>query len=296
VSRTLSPVILCSNCGQENPDVARFCFACGEPLEGPPKGSRDERRFVSVVFVDLVGFTGRAERLDPEDVRAVLSPYHDLVRKELESFGGVVEKFIGDAIMAVFGAPTAYGDDPERAVRAALAVRDSVREVDERDLHLDLQLRIAVNTGEALVSLGARPALGEAMVAGDVVNTASRLQQAAPVNGVIVGRETYTATHEAIEYEPANLTISVNVSDLERSVAWYREALGFEVEYRMDDIGWAELKTPFGAVNVGLSQTEEQRAGGTVPTFGVLDIEAARRHLAALGVRLDEYRNQVSFG
>ena len=83
-----------------------------------------------MVFVDLVGFTGRAEKLDPEDVRAVLSPYHDLVRDELESFGGVVEKFIGDAIMAVFGAPTAYGDDPERAVRAAIAVRDAVREAD----------------------------------------------------------------------------------------------------------------------------------------------------------------------
>ena len=196
-------MILCSNCGQENPEQARFCFACGQPLEGGPASSRDERRIVSVVFVDLVGFTGRAEKLDPEDVRAVLSPYHDLVRNELESFGGVVEKFIGDAIMAVFGAPTAYGDDPERAVRAAIAVRDAVREADERDLHLDLQLRIAVNTGEALVSLGARPALGEAMVAGDVVNTASRLQSAAPLNGVIVGAETYAATRDAIRYEPA---------------------------------------------------------------------------------------------
>ena len=197
-------MILCSNCGQENPEQARFCFACGQPLEAAPASSRDERRVVSVVFVDLVGFTGRAEKLDPEDVRAVLSPYHDLVRNELESFGGVVEKFIGDAIMAVFGAPTAYGDDPERAVRAAIAVRDAVREADERDLHLDLQLRIAVNTGEALVSLGARPALGEAMVAGDVVNTASRLQQAAPVNGVIVGGETYASTRDAIHYEPAD--------------------------------------------------------------------------------------------
>ena len=114
-----------------------------------------------------------------------------------------MEKFIGDAIMAVFGAPTAYGDDAERAVRGALAVRDSTLELDERELHLDLQLRIAVNTGEALVALGARPALGESLVAGDVVNTASRLQSAAPVNGVIVGAETYAATKDAIEYEPS---------------------------------------------------------------------------------------------
>jgi class 3 adenylate cyclase len=191
-------VIVCSNCGQENPDVARFCLACGQPLAAA-EASRDERRIVSVVFVDLVGFTARSEQLDPEDVRAFLAPYHDLVRRELESFGGVVEKFIGDAIVAVFGAPTAYGDDAERAVRAALAVRDSVRQLSE----LDVQVRIAVNTGEALVSLGARPELGEAMVAGDVVNTASRLQSAAPVGGVIVGRETYRTTSDAIGYESA---------------------------------------------------------------------------------------------
>jgi len=130
---------------------------------------------VSVLFVDLVGFTARAENLDPEDVRAILAPYHAGVRSEIESFGGVVEKFIGDAVMAVFGAPTAYGDDAERAMRAALSVRDAVEEMNERDEQLDLQLRIAVNTGEALVSLNNRPELGESMIAGDVVNTAARL-------------------------------------------------------------------------------------------------------------------------
>ena len=168
-------MIACASCGQENPDVARFCLACGTELSTQPVG-QDERRIVSIVFVDLVGFTARAENLDPEDVQAVLGPYHEHVRRELESFGGTVEKFIGDAIMAVFGAPTAYGDDAERAVRGALAVRDSTLELDARELHLDLQLRIAVNTGEALVSLGARMARGESLVAGDVVNTASRLQ------------------------------------------------------------------------------------------------------------------------
>ena len=96
------------------------------------------------------------------------------------------------------------------------------------------------------------------------------------------------ATTAPIPYRTKDLTISVNVSDLQRSIDWYREALGFEVEYRLDEIGWAELKTPFGPVNVGLSQTEEQRAGGTVPTFGVTDIEAGRRHLESLGVKLDE--------
>jgi class 3 adenylate cyclase len=197
-------VRICPSCGQENPDGARFCNACGQPLEAAAPAGRDERRIVSVVFVDLVGFTARSELLDPEDVRAFLTPYHDLLRRELESFGGVVEKFIGDAVVAVFGAPTAYGDDAERAVRAALAVRDGVRDLEG----LDAQVRIAVNTGEALVSLGARPELGEAMVAGDVVNTASRLQSAAPVDGVLVGRETYAATREAIEYEPAEPVVA----------------------------------------------------------------------------------------
>src|SRR5207247_1458502 len=162
---------------------------------------QEERRFVSVMFVDLVGFTARAEQLDPEEVRAILTPYHDTVRQEIESFGGVVEKFVGDAVMSVFGAPTAYGDDAERAVRAALAVRDSVRELNNGDARLDLQIRLAVNTGEALVSLGARPSMGESMVAGDEINTASRLQAAAPVNGIIVGKETYASTRDAIKYE-----------------------------------------------------------------------------------------------
>jgi class 3 adenylate cyclase len=191
----------CTACGQDNPEVARFCLACGASLteEAP---HREERRIVSVVFVDLVGFTSRSEQLDPEDVRAILTPYHGTVRDEFESFGGVVEKFVGDAVMAVFGAPTAHGDDPERAVRAALAVRDAVAALNEEQPELELRIRGAVNTGEAVVTLSARPALGEAMVAGDVVNTASRLQQHAPVGEIVVGEETYRATQGAIEYEP----------------------------------------------------------------------------------------------
>ncbi len=128
--------------------------------------AREERKVVTVLFADLVGFTSRAEQMDPEDVRAVLEPYHARLRTELERRGGTVEKFIGDAVMALFGAPTAHEDDPERAVRAALAIRDSIREEG------DLEVRVAVTTGEALVVLGARPAEGEGMVSGDVVNTA----------------------------------------------------------------------------------------------------------------------------
>ncbi len=189
-------MIACSVCGRESADDARFCANCGSQL-ATPAAAREERKVVSVVFVDLVGHTARSASADPEDVRATLAPYHAKARDELERHGGTVEKFIGDAVMAVFGAPVAHEDDAERAVRAALAVRDALVED-------DLDVRLAVNTGEALVSLDARASEGEALVAGDVVNTAARLQSAAPVNGVLVAEGTHRATDRTIEYAPAD--------------------------------------------------------------------------------------------
>src|SRR5919109_3729804 len=115
---------VCAACGQENPEGFKFCGACGVPLTEAVTPAREERKVVTVLFADLVGFTSRAERMDPEDVRALLAPYHAHLRSELERYGGTVEKFIGDAVMALFGAPVAHEDDPERAVRAALAIRD----------------------------------------------------------------------------------------------------------------------------------------------------------------------------
>ena len=169
---------------------------CGAPLVATQVAMREERKVVTVVFCDLVGFTARAERLDPEEVRGVLRPYHERVRSELERRGGTVEKFIGDAVRALFGAPTAHEDDPERAVRAALAIRDFA-------LEEGIELRVGITTGEALVSLDARPDAGEGMASGDVVNTAARLQSAAPVNGVIVDETTRRATRHAIDYREA---------------------------------------------------------------------------------------------
>lgn len=192
----------CPNCGRENPPDARFCNACGSALAPAAATPVEERKIVTVLFVDLVGFTARSERLDPEDVRAIQTPYFARVRDAIESFGGTVEKYIGDAVMAVFGAPVAHGDDPERAVRAALALLDAAKS------DPDLQMRIAVNTGEALVSLSANTAQGESLVAGDVVNTAARLQTAAPVNGILVGEETYHATRSAIDYEQAEPVVA----------------------------------------------------------------------------------------
>jgi predicted ATPase/class 3 adenylate cyclase len=186
---------VCPACAQENPDGFRLCGMCGVALAAAAPVAREERKVVTVLFTDLVGFTSRAEKLDPEDVRATLSPYYSRLRAEIERFGGTVEKFIGDAVMAVFGAPVAHEDDPERAVRAAIAIHESVGD--------DLQIRTAVNTGEALVALGARPSEGEGIVSGDVVNTAARLQTAAPVNGILVGEATYRATRDRIDYREA---------------------------------------------------------------------------------------------
>jgi class 3 adenylate cyclase/tetratricopeptide (TPR) repeat protein len=192
--------LVCPSCGRENPDDARFCGGCATPLTAEPTARREERKVVTVVFADLVGSTARAERLDPEDVRAILAPYHERLRHELERHGGTVEKFIGDAVVGVFGAPVAHEDDPERAVRAALTIQDAIAELNDADPRLELEVRVGVHSGEALVSIGARPELGEAMVAGDVMNTAARLQSAAPPGGILVGEATYRATDRAIEY------------------------------------------------------------------------------------------------
>jgi class 3 adenylate cyclase/tetratricopeptide (TPR) repeat protein len=157
---------------------------------------------VSVLFCDLVGFTAASEKADPEDVRARLRPYHERVRVELERFGATVEKFVGDAVMAVFGAPVAHEDDAERATRAGLTIVDAIGELNEGDPGLGLQVRVGVNTGEAVVALGARPEMGEGFVTGDVVNTASRLQGVAPVGAVAVSEATFRATERVFEWEP----------------------------------------------------------------------------------------------
>src|SRR5438093_4231065 len=192
----------CPRCGQGNPEGNRFCGNCGAPLPGTPDEDREERKVVSVLFCDLVGFTSRSERADPEDVRATLRAYHDAVRREIERFEGTVEKFVGDAVMAVFGAPVAHDDDAERAVRAALDIIELIKRMNEERPELDLSVRIGVNSGEAVVALGARPDLGEGLVAGDVVNTAARLQQMAEPGTIVACEMTYRASRDAVEFEP----------------------------------------------------------------------------------------------
>jgi class 3 adenylate cyclase/tetratricopeptide (TPR) repeat protein len=184
------------------PGEFAFCPFCGHSLAARVISAREERKVVSVLFCDLVGFTAASEAVDPEDVRARLRPYQERVRSEVERFGATVEKFIGDAVMAVFGAPVVHEDDAERAVRASLQVLEAIAELNQSDATPDLQVRIGVNTGEAVVDLGARPELGQGIVTGDVVNTASRLQGVAPVNGVAVSEATYRRTERVFDYRP----------------------------------------------------------------------------------------------
>jgi class 3 adenylate cyclase/tetratricopeptide (TPR) repeat protein len=192
----------CTNCGEDNSERARFCQACGTELPTVAPPPPDERKLISALFVDLVGSTERADGRDPEDTNSGLRLYHERAKREIERFGGTVEKFIGDAVVAIFGAPVARGDDGERAVRAGLRVLGALHELNAEHPGLDLQARAAVNTGEALVAVGAHPELGEALATGDVLNTAARLQAAAPPGHLIVGAETYRATRRAISYEP----------------------------------------------------------------------------------------------
>jgi class 3 adenylate cyclase/tetratricopeptide (TPR) repeat protein len=193
-------VTACPSCGEQNPEQARFCSSCGIALGGTT-GAREERKVVSVLFVDLVGFTSRADRADPEDVRDLLQEYHGRVKDQIQRFGGTVEKFIGDAIMAVFGAPVAHTDDPERAVRAGLRALSTVAELHRSRAGWELGARAAVTTGEAVVAIGSGHERGEPLALGDVVNTASRLQAAAPPGRLVVGEETFRATRDAIRYE-----------------------------------------------------------------------------------------------
>ena len=189
----------CSNCGQDNPGGFRFCGACGSPLARGDHPPSEERKVVTVLFCDLVGFTSRSDQADPEDVGAMLRPYHTRLRSEIERVGGTLDKLIGDAVMAVFGVPAVHEDDPERAVRCALRMLDAIAELNLAHPALELAVRIGINTGEALVALA--PGSDSEGVVGDVVNTASRLQGVAPVNGVVAGEATWRATRTLFEYE-----------------------------------------------------------------------------------------------
>jgi class 3 adenylate cyclase/tetratricopeptide (TPR) repeat protein len=194
--------IKCRYCGSDLAGIVPGTLALPPtPVAPPPlESAATERRLVSVVFADLVGFTSLSEARDSEDVREIQSRYFEACRRLIEVYGGVVEKFIGDAVMAVWGTPTATEDDAERAVRAALDLVAAVSALGDEVGATDLRARVGVLTGEATVTLGAQ---GEGMVTGDLVNTASRVQSAAAPGQVLVGDSTRRATEPTIVFEDA---------------------------------------------------------------------------------------------
>ena len=237
-------------------------------MEAKPSG--EERKIVTVLFADLVDSTARAELLDPEDVRAQLAPYFASVRAEIERFGGTVEKFIGDAVMAVFGAPASHEDDPRRAVRAAFAMRDAIEELNAGS-DADLHLRIGVNTGEAVVALDAVET-GVGFVTGDVVNTCQRLEAAAPTDGILVGEATYHATAGAVEYRDAGEIEAKGKS--EPVAAW--EALSAREEAERPPTPLVGRRQELSQLLDALVRVREERTPQLVSLVGVPGIGKTR--------------------
>ena len=187
----------CANCGHENREGARFCDACGAAL-AVAVDTGEQRKTVTVLFSDVTGSTALGEHLDPESLRAVMARYFDLARGVVERHGGSVEKFIGDAVMAVFGIPMLHEDDALRAVRAAAELRDGLGSLNEglaRDFGTKLELRIGVNTGEVVTGTEER------LATGDAVNVAARLEQAAQPGEILLGAETRALVRDAVVVE-----------------------------------------------------------------------------------------------
>ena len=193
---------VCSSCGTENPEIAKFCLACGSPLGAAPPPPQEVRKVVTIVFSDLKGSTSMGERLDSESLREVMTRYFDTMSAELEQHGGVVEKFIGDAVMAVFGLPMLHEDDAVRAVRAAAGMQRALEELNdelERVWGVRLTNRTGVNTGQVV---SGDPTTGQRLVTGDAVNVAARLEQAAGANEVLLGDLTYRLVRDYVDVEP----------------------------------------------------------------------------------------------
>jgi class 3 adenylate cyclase/tetratricopeptide (TPR) repeat protein len=195
-------MIICGRCGELNEATAQSCHACGDTLPGEPQTPLEVRKTVTILFADVAGSTALGEQLDPEPLRRVMARYFEEMRTVLTLHGGTVEKFIGDAVMAVFGVPTVHEDDALRAIRAADQMVERLHELNrelEPEYGIRLEMRIGINTGEVVAG---RAASGQTLVTGDAVNLAKRLEQAAPPGGILIGKATYPLVKDAVKVGP----------------------------------------------------------------------------------------------
>jgi class 3 adenylate cyclase/tetratricopeptide (TPR) repeat protein len=284
-------VLVCARCGQENPEAARFCNACGAQLEAAAT-PREVRKTVTVVFTDVTGSTALGERLDPESLRHVMGRYFGEMKAVVERHGGTVEKFIGDAVMAVFGIPTLHEDDALRAVRAAAEMRDALADLNgelERDRGVSILARTGVNSGEVV---SGDPSSGQRLVTGDAVNVAARLEQAAAPGEILLGDPTWRLVRDSVSAEPVEpLTLKGKAEPLaahrlidvalgasgaarrfdspmvgrQRPLAVLQQAFDSAVADRA-----CHLFTVLGAAGVGKSRLVHEFAAGLPPTALVL--------------------------
>jgi class 3 adenylate cyclase/tetratricopeptide (TPR) repeat protein len=195
-------MVICRSCGEPNEATARFCQACGETLLEEPQPPLEVRKTVTILFADVAGSTALGEQLDPEPLRRVMARYFEEMRTVLAHYGGTVEKFIGDAVMAVFGVPTVHEDDALRAVRAADQMLERLEELNrelEPEYGIRLEMRIGINMGEVVAG---RASAGQTLVTGDAVNLAKRLEQAAPPGTILMGKSMYPLVKDAVEVGP----------------------------------------------------------------------------------------------
>ena len=268
----------CSACGELNPDSARFCNACGAQLDAA--GAREVRKTVTILFADVIGSTALGEQLDPESLRRVMARYFDTARGCLERHGGTAEKFIGDAVMAVFGVPTVHEDDALRALRAAAELRDALASLNdelERAYGLSLQLRIGVNTGEVVTGTEER------LATGDAVNVAARLEQAAQPGEILIGEQTRRLSRGAIEVAPVEPLSLKGKADLIHAYRLLRVIEGAPAFERRLDAPLVGRREELAAMRAAFDRAVSERRCRLVTVLGPPGIGKSRlaRELAA---------------
>jgi class 3 adenylate cyclase/tetratricopeptide (TPR) repeat protein len=275
-------VRVCPRCGEANSDRARFCQACGSPL-APTEVSSAARKTVTVVFSDVAGSTALGERLDPESVRRLMGRYFDAMRDVLERHGGTVEKFIGDAVMAVFGIPRLHEDDALRGVRAAVEMRERLAVLNGelvREFGVEIQSRTGVHTGEVAVG---DPDAGQTLVTGDAVNTAARLEQAAEPGEILLGETTLTLVRDAVAAEPVEPVRAKGKADAVPAYRLLEVVTGADARARRFDAPMIGREAELSAIVEAFERTVAARTCRVVTLLGEAGVGKSRLALEAIG-------------